>query len=137
MIPSSVAWLPALPLTANGKFDRVALRAREPDDAATAERYVAPRTPVEEKLVRIVAPLLKLERVSVEDNFFMLGGHSLLGTQVIARVRDAFGVKIGLRYLFESPTVAALALEVERLTSSRLETLGGEPAAVIPKRSRS
>jgi acyl carrier protein len=70
----------------------------------------------------IVAPLLKLDRVSTDDDFFMLGGHSLLGTQLIARLQEAFGVNVGLRLLFRSPTIAALAAEVERLVILRSET---------------
>ena len=59
--------------------------------------------------------LLHLDEIDVDDNFFMLGGHSLLGAQLIARLRQSFGVDIALRSLFEAPTVAALSAEVERL----------------------
>jgi amino acid adenylation domain-containing protein len=119
MIPSTLAQLPSLPLNANGKIDRVRLRSSEMDGTLHDDAYVAPRTPMEFQLARIVAPLLQLERVGVEDDFFMLGGHSLLGTQLIARLYDAFGVKIGLRVVFRSPTIAALAAEVQRLVLVR------------------
>jgi amino acid adenylation domain-containing protein len=119
MIPSVLAQLPSLPLNASGKIDRVRLRSREMDGTLHDDAHVAPRTPMEFQLARIVAALLQLERVGVEDDFFMLGGHSLLGTQLIARLNDAFGVKIGLRVVFRSPTIAALAAEVQRLVLVR------------------
>jgi acyl carrier protein len=81
---------------------------------------LAPRTPVEQKVTEIVGSLLQLERIGVEENFFMLGGHSLLGTQLIARLLEAFGVELPLRRLFEAPTIRNLAAEIERLVPSRL-----------------
>lgn len=71
----------------------------------------------------MLAPLLGLDRVSVEDNFFMLGGHSLLGTQLIARVRDAFGVELTLRALFDAPTISKLSAQVETLLLAKLEAM--------------
>jgi len=64
-----------------------------------------------------------LEKVDVEENFFALGGHSLLGAQLMARVRDAFGVEVPLRMLFESPTVAELSAEIERLLVAKLQAM--------------
>ncbi|HEX6406699.1 MAG TPA: phosphopantetheine-binding protein, partial [Gemmatimonadales bacterium] len=72
-----------------------------------------PRTPTEATIARIWAQVLQLDRVGVHANFFELGGHSLLATQVVARIRSALGVAVPLRALFESPTVAALAEQVE------------------------
>ena len=74
---------------------------------------VAPRTEVEKRLAALVAGLLGVPSVSVTDNFFLLGGHSLLGTQLIVRMRDAFGVDLHLRAVFDHPTIEALAGEVE------------------------
>jgi len=74
-----------------------------------AEAYTAPRTPVEERLAGIWAQTLGISKVGIHDNFFQLGGHSLLGTLLISRVCDAFQTDLSLRDLFESPTVAGLA----------------------------
>ena len=71
--------------------------------------------------MKILAPLLKLDRVGVNDNFFHLGGHSLLGTQVIARVSERFGVDLTLLKLFDHPTVAEMSAEIEDLILAKIE----------------
>jgi acyl carrier protein len=71
----------------------------------------------------ILSALLSLEQVSVHDNFFMLGGHSLLGTQLISQIRGAFGVELALRSLFESPTIEQLSLEIEQLVMAQVEAM--------------
>ncbi|HEX3129919.1 MAG TPA: amino acid adenylation domain-containing protein, partial [Thermoanaerobaculia bacterium] len=120
MIPSSFVFLDALPVTPNGKADRKALAAIEPESRQGA--YTAPRGVTEEILAGIWRDLLGLPRVGAADRFFELGGHSLLGMRMAARVRDAFGVELPLRALFEAPTVAALAARIEGL-SGRGEAL--------------
>jgi acyl carrier protein len=75
---------------------------------------MAPRNPIEETLVRIMAEVLKVKRIGIHDDFFELGGHSLLGIQVMARVRKALQVELPLRSLFQEPTVAGLALAIEK-----------------------
>jgi aryl carrier-like protein len=72
--------------------------------------------------------LLNLNEVSVNDNFFLLGGHSLLGTQLIARIRNAFGADLTLRALFEAPTIAELGSEIENLIIARVENMSEEEA---------
>jgi acyl carrier protein len=75
---------------------------------------VAPRTPTEESLVAIWQDVLKIARVGVEDNFFDLGGHSLLVMQVVSRAERALGITMPVRSFFELPTIAALAADIER-----------------------
>jgi amino acid adenylation domain-containing protein len=113
MVPSAYVYLESLPLTSNGKLDRKALPAPDQIRPDVAEKFVATRTLVEETLANIWAKVLGFERVGVHDNFFDLGGHSLLGTQVMSRIREALQVDLPLRILFEAPTVAELALRVE------------------------
>jgi amino acid adenylation domain-containing protein len=113
MMPAAFVLLEAMPLTANGKLDRRALPAYAGVTFGSRDSYVAPRTPVEESLAAIWAEVLKLPRVGVEDNFFEIGGQSLLATQVVSRVRDAFAVELPVRSLFQQPDLAGLAQAVE------------------------
>ena len=126
MIPATFVVLEQLPLTPNGKVDRAALPAPDSTNTVRDEIFVAPRTPTEERIAVIVSTLLAIEKVGIDDNFFMLGGHSLLGTQIIARVADAFGVDLSLRILFEAPTIRQLSAEVERLILARVEAMSDE-----------
>jgi acyl carrier protein len=104
--------LDALPLNTNGKLDRRALPAPDVPRPELEKSFVAPRTPVEEQVAGVWSQVLGVGRVGVHDNFFDLGGHSLVATQVISRLCDAFEVELPLRCLFESPTVAGLAAAV-------------------------
>ncbi|MBZ4377478.1 non-ribosomal peptide synthetase, partial [Corallococcus sp. AS-1-6] len=107
MVPGAVVVLEALPLNSNGKVDREALP--EPEAPASTHTYEAPRTEAEAKLAAIWAEVLRVPRVGVKDDFFALGGHSLLVTQVVSRIRTEIGVELPLRALFETPTLEALA----------------------------
>jgi amino acid adenylation domain-containing protein len=120
MVPAAFVAIPSLPVTEQGKLNRAALPVVN-GNRLLDEAYVAPRTLVEEELVKILAPLLKLNRVGVNDNFFLLGGHSLLGTQVIARVSETFGVDLTLLKLFDHPTVAEMSAEIENLILTKVE----------------
>lgn len=113
MVPSAFVTLLALPLTPNGKVDRQALPAPGPSRSTLEAVYVAPRTPIEAQLSKIWAEVLGVESIGIYDNFFHLGGHSLLVTQLVFRVRETFQVELPLRSLFEMPTIADLAKNIE------------------------
>jgi amino acid adenylation domain-containing protein len=114
MVPSAFVMLDALPLNANGKVDRSALPAPDTLRPEMDESYVAPRGAVEEQVAAVWRQVLGTARVGVNDNFFDLGGHSLIATQVVSRLCDAFRMELPLRQLFESPTVAGLAAAIVR-----------------------
>ena len=122
MVPGAFVRVTSFPLTINGKIDRSALPAPDATNTLQDRVIIAPRTLVEERLSAILCRLLHLDSLSMEDNFFMLGGHSLLGTQLIARIRDVFGVEITLRVLFDNATVAGISSEIERLILAKLDS---------------
>ncbi|MDZ7967791.1 MAG: amino acid adenylation domain-containing protein [Nostoc sp. DedSLP03] len=120
MLPQAFVVLESLPLTPNGKVDRRTLPA--PDlHSEQKDKYVAPRTPIEEMLAQIWTQVLKLKQVGIHDNFFELGGHSLLATQLLSRIRSIFKVELPLRELFAKATVAELAQLIEQLQQQDLE----------------
>jgi amino acid adenylation domain-containing protein len=109
MIPTEFQRLTALPIGPNGKVDRLALQSLNSDSGWSENGHIGPRTKTEEIVAQIVAALLKRESVSVTDDFFMLGGHSLLGAQLIARINQKFHVKLPLSTLLETRTIEGLA----------------------------
>ena len=124
MIPSAFVYLNAFPISPAGKIDRIALQkypAPEIERQELGVEFVAPRNDIETKLALISAELLGINQVEdqpaigVFDNFFELGGHSLLATQFISRIREEFRVELPLRTLFEHPTIAEMAMEIEIL----------------------
>jgi acyl carrier protein len=112
MIPAAYMVLEALPLTPNGKIDYHALP--EPIQMKSETAYAAPRNDVERQLVAIWTDLLQIGQIGIHDNFFQLGGQSLLATQVMARIQKVLGIELPLRIIFQSPTIADLAAAVER-----------------------
>lgn len=122
MIPALFVCLPSIPLGTNGKIDRASLPAPTRENTLSYEPCVPANTAVEERVIEILRPLLNVQQVGINDNFFLMGGHSLLGAQLLARVRDSFGVELGLRTLFDRPRVTDISLEIERLLLSKLES---------------
>ena len=118
MVPAVFVEIDSLPLNSSGKLDRTALPAPTSANSLGDHIYVAPRTEVEKRVVAILAELLGLEKVGIDDNFFFLGGHSLLGTQLIARIRNVFDVELSLRTVFDSPTAVELSDTIERLLTA-------------------
>jgi len=128
MIPAAFVVLKMFPLTPNGKIDRAALPVPESGNVLRDTTVVAPRSPIEQRMTDILSKLLRLDQVGVEDNFFLLGGHSLLGTQLIGRVRDAFGVELSLRTVFDASTISQLSIEIEKLLLAKLDAMSEEEA---------
>jgi len=123
MVPSIFVCIDALPLTQNGKLDRNSLPAPDAENTLWEHVFTAPSTPLEKRLAEMLSSLLGIDEVSVNDNFFLLGGHSLLGTQLIGQIRTVFGVDLALRALFDAPTIAELAWEVEELLRAKVEAM--------------
>ncbi|WP_280299650.1 amino acid adenylation domain-containing protein [Nocardia neocaledoniensis] len=111
MVPSLFVQLPAMPINASGKLDRKALP--EPDFRAAAAEFRAPETATERAVAALFAELLGVEAVGADDDFFRLGGNSLIATRAIARLQASFGVRVDVRDFFDSPTVAVLARLIE------------------------
>ena len=108
MIPSAFVLMEKLPLTLNGKLDRMSLPAPTAS-AETGSEYVAPRNPLERSLADIWAKVLKVERVGIHDDFFDLGGHSLLAVRVIAEFEKLSNKRLPLALLLQAPTIGGLA----------------------------
>lgn len=119
MVPSSFVFLDQLPLTLSGKVNRRALPAPIGARLESDHTYQTPDNPVEGIVSAIWAKLLGLERVRREDNFFQLGGHSILVTQLMSRLHEAIQVDLPVRALFEAPTVAELVLRIEEARHAR------------------
>lgn len=123
MVPRTFTTVPALPITVNGKVDRQALLSLPRREHATS---TAPRNDTERTIAAIVAERLGLPAVGVEENFFLLGGHSMLGAQLIIRISEQFGVELSLRTLFEHPTVAEMSEEVTRMLTEEIDQMSDE-----------
>jgi amino acid adenylation domain-containing protein len=112
MVPRHMVLMGRIPLTANGKVDRLALPTPDNNWLDSERQYVAPRNSIEEVVAGIWKQVLQRERVGIHDNFFELGGHSLLATRVMHRVQETLQVELSLRAFFEAPTVAHLAEDI-------------------------
>lgn len=137
MVPAVFVVLDTISLMASGKIDYAALPAPDMTNTLQDEAVELPSTPTEERIAGIVCSLLNLNEVGIDDNFFMLGGHSLLGTQIIARVADTFSVELSLRALFEAPTIRELSAQIEQLVLARIEAMSDEEALQYLSEQRS
>ncbi len=129
MLPDLFVRLDAIPLTPNGKPDRTALPQPSSALAMPDQPYRPPSTPIETRIAAMVQEVLALDRVGIDDNFFLLGGHSLLGTQLVLRLRDAFGTNVALRDLFEARTVAQLARKIEQQVTDMVMAMDSQEVA--------
>jgi surfactin family lipopeptide synthetase A len=123
MVPAVFVLLDELPLTPHGKLDRGALPAPDQTRPELEQTYVAPRTPVEQKVAEIWSAVLRVNHVGVHDNFFELGGDSLLATQVMFRLSETLQLELPLRSLFEAPTVTELAATIAEADQPRYGTV--------------
>ncbi|HEY0783369.1 MAG TPA: condensation domain-containing protein, partial [Thermoanaerobaculia bacterium] len=130
MVPAAIAFLPALPLSPNGKVDRRALAqvAVKAESGRHDDGGQGPRTATEELLAGLWCDLLDVGQVGSDDSFFQLGGHSLLATRLISRMGGAFGVELPLAAIFAAPTLAGLSA---RIDAARAEGQGGRIAPPI------
>jgi len=128
MIPSAFVYLEALPLTSHGKIDRRALPAPDAERPTLAEAFIAPRTPAEKSLAAIWAKLLGIDQIGSNDDYFELGGDSLLATQLVSQVRSVFAVELPLVELFRHPTLAELAAAIEEAIIEQMEDMSDEAA---------
>jgi acyl carrier protein len=130
MVPAVFVSIASLPVTLNGKVDRAALPVPDGSNILLDELVVnaEPRSLIEQQLVASIAELLGLQEVGLHDNFFLIGGHSLFGAQLIARIQDTFGLDLPLRSVFDSPTVAQLAQQIETLMVKNIESMSEDEA---------
>ena len=130
MIPNAFVVLDSFPLTTNGKVDRASLPV--PDSANSLKNGGASAGPTrtEAALLPIVSALLKVEQIDPHDNFFLLGGHSLLGAQLLTEIQQAFEVFLPLRTVFDYPTIAAISAEIDRHLALRKDAREAGQAGV-------
>jgi amino acid adenylation domain-containing protein len=131
MVPSIFVQVESLPVSAHGKLDRSALPAPTALNILDDDCYEAPQSPVEERLASFLRVLLGVARVGRDDNFFDLGGHSLLGAQMIARIHQTFGVELSLRNIFDHPTLREMSWEIEKLVHAKLASMSEDEARRI------
>ncbi|MGC2192721.1 MAG: non-ribosomal peptide synthetase [Candidatus Dormiibacterota bacterium] len=128
MVPSEFVLIDEVPVTRNGKVDRAALPNPFSRSNRPGRSGVGPTTQVEEALVVVVAELLGLSTVGTDENFFVLGGHSLLGAQLIARISQMYDVELPLRSVFDGPTVAEMAAAIESLVLAEVAAMTDDEA---------
>jgi amino acid adenylation domain-containing protein len=131
MLPSTFVRLNGLPTSAHGKVDRATLPEPTAENILDDDRFEAPQSEIEQWLASFLVGLIGVARVSRDDNFFNLGGHSLMGAQLIAKVHQTFGVEVSLRRLFDHPTVREISSEIESLIHAKVNMMSDEEAQRI------
>jgi amino acid adenylation domain-containing protein len=132
MVPSIFVPMDSLPLTLTGKLDRGRLPAPEMAGLEAAEILEGPRNDIEERLATIWSEVLGVPAIGINDNFFDLGGHSLLAIQLMSRVRESFHTDLPISRLFESPTLARLALAIVRQKASQTAAADYSGSSILP-----
>jgi len=128
MVPSVFVQIARLPLTTHGKVDRAALLAPTAENVLADDQFDPPQSEVEQWLATLLTKLLGVDRIGRDDNFFRLGGHSLMGAQLIAKIQERFGVELSLRSLFDHPSVHGIASEIDNLIRTQLNAMSDEEA---------
>jgi amino acid adenylation domain-containing protein len=123
MVPACFLTINELPLTANGKIDRSLLPLPSQENMLQEDHFDPPQSETESWLADFLVKMLGVPRISRNDNFFRLGGHSLLGAQLIAKIQQKFGVELSLRTLFDHPTVSGIASEIAAAIHARLDAM--------------
>lgn len=131
MLPSTFVVVPELTRSAHGKLVSSALPEPTASNILDDDSFEAPQSPIEKHLAGFLAALLRVDHVGREDNFFTLGGHSLMGAQLIAKMQESFGVELSLLTLFEEPTVRGMAAEIERLIFAKVSAMSEDEAQRI------
>jgi acyl carrier protein len=126
MVPSAFVRIGRLPITSHGKVDRNSLPDPTPENVLADDVFEPPQSEIEHWLADFLTTLLGVPRVSRDDNFFRLGGHSLMGAQLIAKIQQNFGVELSLRGLFDHPTVAGIASEIDGLIHAQLSAMSDD-----------
>ena len=136
MVPSQFVRLDALPVSPNGKIDFALLPPAEELEPLGRKAAIPITSPIEERLLIMVRQLLESDEVTADEDFFLAGGHSLLAMQLLTRLQNAFGVKLSLHQLFESPTVSELAVIVEQKLLDGIDAMTDEEAELSSARHR-
>ena len=128
MVPATFVALDVLPMSASGKVDRSQLPEPTEENILRDRSLESPQSDMEKWLAGFLATLVGTSQIGRDDNFFQLGGHSLMGAQVIAKVQQTFGVELSLRSLFEQPTIREISGEIEKLLDDKLAAMSEEDA---------
>jgi amino acid adenylation domain-containing protein len=128
MVPAAFVGIDSLPTTSRGKVDRTALPLPTPENTLSEDVFEAPQSELERWLAGYLTRLLGVREIGRNDNFFRLGGHSLMGAQLVAEIQRTYDVELSLRSLFDHPTVAGIASEIETLIHAHLNAMSDAEA---------